>query len=128
LPKPKFEELLLQAIDEGLTTLGESSRTAIYFHLEKSFNIKKHQIPEKTENFAEAIEQIFGVGADFLEILIMKQLYEKVGRSFKWQPSKNLEFTEYVAAVKQSFLKKNNSKETADKFVQPKTKKLITLK
>lgn len=110
MPKRDFETLLLQAIDEALSSLGESSKQAIYFHLEKGFRIEKQEIPSKIGAFTCAIERIFGEGASFLEILIMKKLYEKVGRSLKWQSSENLEFTEYIAVVEQSFQEKSIKK------------------
>jgi hypothetical protein len=110
LPKQDFEKLLLEAIDEGLSSLGESSKQAIYYHLEKSFNLKKQEIPYSIEAFTGAIEKIFGLGANFLEILIMKRLYEKMGRNFKLRTSKNLEFIEYITAARQSFLKKTPAK------------------
>jgi len=110
LPKQDFEKLLLEAIDEGLSSLGESSKQAIYYHLEKSFNLKKQEIPYSIEAFANAIEKIFGLGANFLEILIMKRLYEKMGRNFKLRTSKNLEFVEYITVARQSFLKKTSAK------------------
>ncbi len=101
-----FEKLLLEAIDEGLSSLGDSSKYAIYFHLKKAFNVSRRDIPYKIEEFADAIEKIFGLGAKPLEILIMQRLYEKVGGDVDYPKNKNLVFTEYVAAVKQSFLKK----------------------
>jgi len=110
LPKQDFEKLLLEAIDEGLSSLGESSKQAIYYHLEKGFNLKKQEIPYSIEAFACAIEKIFGLGANFLKILIMKRLYEKMGRNLKLRASKNLEFTEYITAARQSFLKKTPAK------------------
>ena len=107
-----FEKLLLEAVDEGLSSLGDSSKHVIYFHLEKTFKIAKRDIPHKIEEFADAIEKIFGPGAKFLEILIMKCLYEKVGRVFECnQEQEELVFTEYVAAVKQSFLREEKQKE-----------------
>jgi len=111
LPKGDFEKLLLEAVDEGLSSLGESSKRAIYFYLKIGFNLKKHEIPYKIEDFADAIEKIFGLGANFLEVLIMKRLYEKVGQPLKLQVSKDFTFTEYVAAVRRSFLEKRE-KET----------------
>jgi len=36
----------------------------------------------------------------------MKSLFEKTGQPLKWNQSKELVFTEYVAAAKQSFLKR----------------------
>lgn len=106
-----FEKLLLEAVDEELTSLGESSKQALYFHLEKSFNIRKQEIPYKTEAFVDAIEKIFGSGADFLEILIMKRLHEKIGKRIKVNGAKDLTFTEYVIAAKQSFFEKKKSRD-----------------
>jgi len=101
-----FEKLLLEAVDQGLSSLGDSSKQVIYFHLENTFKINRRDIPYKIEEFAEAIEKIFGLGAKFIEISIMKCLYEKVGSVFEYNPEQeDLCFTEYVAAVKQSFLK-----------------------
>lgn len=106
MPKRDFEKLLLEAVDESLSTLGESSRQAIYFHLEKSFNISKEDIPRKIEVFAEAIEKVFGLGADFLEILIMKRLHEKVGGNLNIHHTTDFAFADYMAAAKRSFMKK----------------------
>lgn len=113
----EFNRLLLEAVDEGLSMLGESSKQAIYFHLEKRFDIKKQEIPNKIEVFADAIEKIFGLGANFLEILIMKRLYEKLGRSFKFYGSEDFTFTEYVTAARRSFVEKNMPKKTAERLV-----------
>lgn len=110
-----FEKLLLEAVDEGLSSLGESSKQAIYFHLEKGFNIKKQEIPFKIEAFASAIEKIFGLGANFLEILIMKRLYEKLGGVFEWEEPTDFVFAEYVALAKQCFLKR---KRVAERMVE----------
>ena len=102
-----FEKLLLEAVDEGLSSLGDSGKYAIYSHLENNYRINKRDIPSKIEEFADAIEKIFGFGAKPLEILMMKRLYEKVGGIVEYpQEQKDLVFAEYVAAVKQSFLKK----------------------
>jgi nucleoside-diphosphate-sugar epimerase len=101
-----FEKLLLEAVDEGLSSLGDSTKYAIYFHLEETFNINKRDIPHKIEEFADALEKIFGLGAKPIEILIMRHLYEKVGGTIEYPEHRDLLFAEYVAAVKQSFLRK----------------------
>lgn len=106
----EFDRLLLESVDEALSSLGEASKEAIYFHLEKSFNIKKCEIPMRIEDFAHAMEKIFGLGASFLEVLIMKRLYNKIGGVFQLEESENFVFTEYVAAVKRSFLKGKREK------------------
>lgn len=108
--KRSFEELLLEAVDEGLSSLGDSSKQVVYFHLEKTFNLNRQEIPYKVEEFAEAIEKIFGLGAKVLEIVIMKQLYEKIGGVVGYdRERKDLIFTDYVAAIKQRLLKTKKS-------------------
>ena len=98
-----FEKLLLEAVDEGLSSLGDSSEQAIYFHLEKTFKISKKDIPNKIDEFASAIERIFGFGARFLEIQIMRRLYEKVGHAFTYFPEQeDLVFAEYIAAAREN--------------------------
>ena len=96
-----FEEVLLTAIDEGLSLLGASSKQAVYFHLEKTFKMNRQDIPYRIEEFTDAIEKIFGNGAKILEIQIMKCLFKKVGYKLKHYPKrKNITFTGYIAAVK----------------------------
>ena len=40
-PTKNFEQILLEAIDEALLSLGENVKTSIYFHLDDLFKIKK---------------------------------------------------------------------------------------
>lgn len=93
----EFNKLVLEAVDAGLSSLGDSPKQAIYFHLEKAFKIKRSEIPGRIEEFTNALEQIFGLGAKLVEIQIMKLLYEKVGQAFVYFPEKDdLLFTEYM--------------------------------
>ena len=96
-----FEQLLAEAIDEGLALLGESPKEVIYYYLEETFKINRKDIPYRLEEFTKAIERIFGNGAKILKIQIMKCLFKKVNYTFKnYQRPMNLEFTEYIAAAK----------------------------
>lgn len=106
MAKKAFEKLLLEAIDEALASLGDSAKQAIYFHLENKFKLERNEIPQRVEDFADGLEKIFGVGARFIEILIMKQLHERIGRPVEWDESKKFVFVEYVAAVKRSFARR----------------------
>lgn len=102
MPKRDFEKILAEAVDEGLHSLGQSSRRAIYFHLEKNFDVKKQEIPSKIEVFADAIEKIFGSGANFLEILIVNRLHEKIGElELKIMEKKGYKFSDYVKELKE---------------------------
>lgn len=96
-----FERLLLEAVDEALSSLVDSTKQSIYFYLEKIFGINRKDIPYKIDEFAKAIEKIFGFGAKFVEIQIMKNLYEKIGNHFEYLPEQDdLVFTEYVKAAR----------------------------
>ena len=133
MSKCGFEKLLLEAVDEALSSLGDSSKQVVYFHLEKTFKLNRQDIPHKIEEFADAIENIFGYGAKLIEILIMKRLYEKVKGVVEFEAEhENLIFSQYVAAVKQSFLKnktridstqKNESQSSHAPIINEETKK-----
>jgi hypothetical protein len=102
-----FEKLLLDAIDDAFLSLGESVKQSIYFHLESNFNIARKDIPRHLGDFEEGLEKIFGLGARFIEILIMKNLHAKIGRTVKWEENQQLDFAKYVEAAKQSYLNEN---------------------
>jgi len=89
-----FDKLFIEAVDEGLGVLGESGRQMIFFHLEKSYSIKRHEIPRKPEAFAAGLEKIFGAGASVLEKLIVKSLYSKLG--LKYEDKEERKFADYV--------------------------------
>jgi hypothetical protein len=94
-----FEAVILEAVDEIFSSFGDSSKKAIYFQLEKTFKIKKTQIPLKIEDFAHAIEQIFGAGAKFIELRIIETLHRKTP-NFVYFPKMDDElFTEYVTGL-----------------------------
>ena len=98
-----FNQILLESIDKAFLTLGENSKSTIYFHLECEFAISRHDIPDRVGDFSDALEQIFGLAARQLEILIMKCLNEKVFCTYKWVGPNwllpDLTFTKYVKLV-----------------------------
>jgi hypothetical protein len=118
LSERDFKKLLLEAVDEGLSSLGNSSKKVLYSHLDKGFRIKKQEIPEKIDAFADAIENIFGVGAGSIEVLIMKRLHEKAGQNLRWHAPKDLIFTDYVTVLRRDFLENEATGNTAKGFVE----------
>jgi len=94
-----FEEVLLEAIDEAFSMLGESAKKAIYYQLEKTFMINREDIPYTIEEFSSAIEVLFGAGAKIVETMIMRCLYMKTNTKVDLK-QKDLTFTEYIAAAK----------------------------
>ena len=107
MTKKSFESLLLEAVDEALGLLGESARQSTYFHLEHKFKISRNQIPSHLKGFEDGLEKIFGVGANYIEISIMKKLYEKTGKPLDWNEKEELVFTEYVETVRKGFKDQN---------------------
>ena len=100
-----FANLLVDAIDETLNSLGESVNQSIYFHIENEFKVARKDIPENLEEFQEGLEKIFGAGARFIEILIMRNLHMKIGLPLKME-GEQLEFVEYIGVAKRGVLEK----------------------
>ncbi len=113
-----FETLLLEAVDEGLSSLGDSSKHAIYFHLQKTFKIHKQQIAQNIDAFDNAIKKIFGIGANYIEILIIKKLHEKAEQTIQWQTTKELTLHEYVKQAKKNYLKNQHRKQPTIEVAQ----------
>jgi hypothetical protein len=103
-----FEKLFIEAVDEGLGTLGESGKHMIFFHLDKSYSVKKHEIPKKPEAFARGLERIFGAGASVLEKLILRSLYSKLG--LEYEDVESRPFVDYVNWVREA----NDAKEVRE--------------
>jgi hypothetical protein len=95
-----FETAMTEAVDEGFSPLGHSSKQALYLRLENAFKIKKQEIPCKIEEFANALEQIFGVGAKLIEIRIIEALHERIQDFVHFPRKGDLVFTEYVANLR----------------------------
>jgi hypothetical protein len=100
----KFETVLLEAVDDAFSTLGERVKIAIYFHLEHKFIIPKQDIPYRIDDFSDALELIFGMAAKQLEILIMKKLHEKITCFYEWDGPgwlvPDLTFKQYVELLR----------------------------
>ena len=103
----KFNEILLEAIDAALSTLGENAKKSIYFHLTTKFFINKQDIPSKIQDFSDVLDKVFGVGARNLEVLIMAKLHAKIKCIYEWKGPywliPNLTFSEYVELLRLSF-------------------------
>ena len=95
-----FEKFLIDVVEEGLSSLGDSCKDTIYFYLRRRFQIGKQEIPHEIEAFTSALEEIFGAGARLIELRIIEALYQRVNR-FKYFPKqRDITFTEYVTAMR----------------------------
>ncbi|MEM3641982.1 MAG: hypothetical protein QXH37_08695 [Candidatus Bathyarchaeia archaeon] len=102
MPQNNFSKILLAAVEESLSSLGDSPKQAILFYLESSFKIKKENIPMNLTEFTKALEGIFGPGATYLEELILKHFYEKLG--LELENTESGDFLERVEDVKRKLL------------------------
>jgi len=78
-----FDKTLLEAVDHALLAFGESPREAIYYHLNKTFQLQREDIPDETDKLSYALNTIFGPGAQVIEKLIIKNLYSKLHLNFE---------------------------------------------
>ena len=108
MQKCKFKCLLVKAVDESLSFLGDSAKCSIYFYLETSFGIKREEIPKKPEVFAEKLEELFKDGSCYIKRLILKRLYESVGLELKCK--KDYSFADYINEVKEFLDKQAENK------------------
>jgi len=99
-----FEELFLEAVDDGLKVLGESGKHMVFFNLERRRSVKMYEIPKKPEVFAVELEKIFGAGASVLQKLILQSLYSKLG--LKYEEKGDYTFVDYLNDAKHA--EKNN--------------------
>lgn len=107
MPTKSFQKALLTAIDEGLSSLGDSPKQAIFFHIELSFKLRKDEIPENLTEFSKALEKLFGTGAVYLEKLIVKRLYNMLDLEF--EEAECLDFLNCVENVKRSLTSKKDA-------------------
>lgn len=103
----KFEDVFQESVDEAFSSLGEAVKNSLYFHIEHGFHVPKKDIPYRIEDFSDAVEKIFGLGARQVELLIMKSLNKKVNCDYKWKgPSwlvPDLTFKKYVELLRISY-------------------------
>jgi nucleoside-diphosphate-sugar epimerase len=97
--KDNFEKLLMEAVDTVFSSLGDSCKQALYFHLKHRYNIIEQEIPQRIEDFADTLEEIFGLGAKLIEIEIMRALFAEV-QDFSYSPKQeDLSFTKYLETL-----------------------------
>jgi hypothetical protein len=91
---------ILEVIDESLASFGESVKQVVYFQLETSHHVEKRDIPSRIEEFALAVEEIFGVGAKLIEMKIMETLYARTEGFLYIPKDEDLLFKDYVLSIR----------------------------
>jgi hypothetical protein len=108
----KFDQYLLEAIDETFSSLGEVVKNAVFEHLQNDFQIKRVDIPIEICEFSKVIHKVFGLGAGRLELKIMNSLNSKLQvdvklTEYQWPLSKwivnEVSLTDYVQNLRNSY-------------------------
>ena len=110
MAKKTFNDIFMQAVDDALSSLGEPAKESIYLHLKSKSGIEKSSIERHLKEFEEGLDRIFGGGAKYIEILIMKNLYKKLNQPLEWNENKNLAFADYVDAARKSYMSTTSKK------------------
>jgi hypothetical protein len=110
LARKTFSSIFAEAVDDALSSLGDSAKQSIYYHLEDKFGIQRKYIPARLDEFESGLDKIFGVGARYIEILIIKSLHDKLHGPLEWNDKKELVFADYVNAARHSYAKASSKR------------------
>jgi len=98
----EFDEILLIAVDESISLLGETVKETLLFLLKKQFGIELKDISKKPKEFIYAFRAVLGSsGSKAIEDLILKSLYAKLG--YTYEKSGEKDFHEYIEEAKRIF-------------------------
>ena len=70
---------LLDSIDRGLDTFGESVKDVIYWKLENKYHVKRKEIESEPDKFVSSLRDMFGIGSRTVEVKIAEQLRVSFG-------------------------------------------------
>ena len=98
--KNKFETTIAEAVDESLSSFKNLDKQKVYARLENAFEIRKQEIPCKIEDFANAMGQMFGVGAKLVEIRIIEAVHKKMPEFMFTPRGGAVVFKEYINSLR----------------------------
>ncbi|MEM3823646.1 MAG: hypothetical protein QXH87_01805 [Candidatus Bathyarchaeia archaeon] len=104
-----FQKTFLEAVEEGLSSLGESPKQAILFHVENTFKLPRDEIPQNLTEFKKALEKIFGPGTPYLERLILERLCDKLNLKFESVETESPDFLDSVENLKKRLFSMGDS-------------------
>ncbi|MEM2865226.1 MAG: hypothetical protein QXR65_08200 [Candidatus Bathyarchaeia archaeon] len=97
-PLNGFHNALLEAVDEGLLALGRSVRETMYRHMREHYSIGREELPDRPGEFAEALRDMLGAGAEVLLKFMARRFYAKLG--LRYEEKSGWSFREYVSHAK----------------------------
>jgi len=73
------QEVLMLAVEEGLSILGKDVAPIIFYHIDNTFGLKTQDVLKEPDSFVKALEAIFGCGAATIEKLIVLSICANIG-------------------------------------------------
>ncbi len=80
--------------------LGDSPKQAVVIYVEKKHSIREDEYSKRLETFHRGLTEIFGIGANVIERLIVENLYRRLGLEFRQQEEWTI--VEYVEEAKKT--------------------------
>jgi hypothetical protein len=71
-----LDQPLLESVDAALSALGASTRDSILLYLRKKYSISMKDLPERMDEFLQALHALLGYGARVIEKLVIARLVE----------------------------------------------------
>ena len=95
-----IKRALLDAIDFGLLAPGEIVRATIYERIERSYQVRREEIPDNLDTFHKALQELLGKSAEVVRRLIAKNLYNRL--DLKFTKHENWTLADYVRYAKKT--------------------------
>ena len=86
-------------MDQTFSKLGEPIKHTFYSFLEANYKLNKEDIPNRIQDLANALEQIFGASALLIEIDVMKNIQHKVPSFMLKIENADLTFEDYLKSL-----------------------------
>ena len=108
----KPSRLFADAVDEGLSVLGQSPKDTIYGFLQQDYGMKKDDIPQRFQEFSSILMENVGPSGGHVLEFIIERFYSKLDRQAPKSPS----LGEAITNV-QKILKKEQNLSHIEDFV-----------
>jgi hypothetical protein len=96
-----FGQVLLEAIDESLSVLGDEPRRATYEYLATIDSLQREDIPARLEDFSQGMKRALGGASSVLQKVMLKKLFQKIGSTFK--EAQDFDFIDYVKEAERRY-------------------------
>ena len=72
---PQFsDDIIKEAVDKALNALGSTPKAALWAYLEQVSGFTQNNFPQNIDGFQDTLQKFFGVGFEFLNILLCQNL------------------------------------------------------